>query len=164
MLHLLVIAQLSITCASPQQVCFSPTGHCDQQVIQVIDRAQRNLDLAIYSINHPAIVDAILAAKKRGVAVRMLVDRSQSSTPTEAPELHRLLEAGVAVKRNTRTRIMHLKVAVADQAVVAYGSFNWTTAATSKNDEILVVTECGGLAGEIEKEFEKRWNSFMVLH
>ena len=45
-----------------------------QGLIGVINKAQRSLDIAIYELNRDEIGDALLAARNRGVAVRLVTD------------------------------------------------------------------------------------------
>ncbi|WP_051074193.1 phospholipase D-like domain-containing protein [Effusibacillus pohliae] len=53
---------------------------------------------------------------------------------------------------------MHLKVTIADKSVVTTGSFNYSTAASTTNDEVLVVLRDVEMAKAWDTEFERMWS------
>jgi phosphatidylserine/phosphatidylglycerophosphate/cardiolipin synthase-like enzyme len=55
-------------------VAFSPEAGAEALVLKVIDSAQRSLRLAGYSFTSPAVVRALVNARKRGVDVKVLLD------------------------------------------------------------------------------------------
>jgi len=113
----------------------------DAELIALIDEAQEYIYFAIYTFTLPSIADALVAAKKRGVEVRGIVDSEQSSNSYGAPITEKLLAAGIPVvteKHASGNGIMHIKLLVTEQAY-AFGSYNWTKSATTINDEILEI-------------------------
>lgn len=113
----------------------------DKEIIALIDAAQEHIYFAIYTFTLPSIADALIAAKKRGVEVRGLVDSEQSSSSYGAPIIKKLQTAGISVvteKHASGNGIMHLKTLVTERAY-ATGSYNWTKSATTLNDEILEI-------------------------
>jgi len=113
----------------------------DQEIIALINEAENHIYFAIYTFTLPNIADALVAAKKRGVDVRGIVDSGQASDSYGAPIIKILLDGGVSVvteKHATGNGIMHIKLLVTEQAY-AFGSYNWTKSATTINDEILEI-------------------------
>jgi len=113
----------------------------DKEIIALIDAAKSRIYFAIYTFTLPSIADALVAAKKRGVDVRGVMDSGQSSNSYGAPITAKLLAAGIPVvveKHATGNGIMHIKAIVTDSAY-ALGSYNWTNSATTINDEILEI-------------------------
>lgn len=113
----------------------------DKEIIALIDAAKDHIYFAIYTFTLPSIADALVAAKKRGVEVRGIVDSEQSSNSYGAPIVTKLQAAGIPVvteKHNTGNGIMHIKTLVTESAY-ATGSYNWTKSATTINDEILEI-------------------------
>ncbi|MDP1690171.1 MAG: phospholipase D-like domain-containing protein [bacterium] len=113
----------------------------DKEIIALIDAAKDHVYFAIYTFTIPSIADALVAAKKRGVEVKGIVDSGQSSNSYGAPITAKLLAAGIPVvteKHATGNGIMHIKLLVTEQAY-AFGSYNWTKSATTINDEILEI-------------------------
>ena len=113
----------------------------DQEIIALINEAESHIYFAIYTFTIPTIADALVAAKKRGIDVRGVMDSEQSSNSYGAPITAKLLDAGIQVvveKHSTGNGIMHIKAIVTDSAY-AIGSYNWTKSATTINDEILEI-------------------------
>lgn len=127
-------------------------------LVNIMNRAKSTLDVAIYSITDTDIADAMLAAKRRGVAVRVLSDRECSENRSQAKVLAEFKNAGIPVKLNTHAGLMHLKVTIADKSVVTTGSFNYTKAAESQNDEVFVVLGSAKAAQDFDAQFERMWN------
>lgn len=133
-------------------------GQPDKHLISIIDSAKSNLDIAIYSLTKPDIVQSIVNAKKRGLNVRIITDSKESESNSESKELVLLKNAGIPIKINTHTGLMHLKVTIADNSIVTTGSYNYTNAATYENDEVLVVLNDVTAAKQFESEFNRMWN------
>jgi phosphatidylserine/phosphatidylglycerophosphate/cardiolipin synthase-like enzyme len=133
-------------------------GHPEKALTAVMGGATKSLDIAIYSLTLPEIVQAIVAAKQRGVVVRVITDDSQAKGASQSTALRTLLDAGIPVKQNTHSGLMHLKVTIADRQVVTTGSFNYSNAASTVNDEVLVVLRDAGLAESWSQEFQRMWD------
>ncbi|MEK7101988.1 MAG: phospholipase D-like domain-containing protein [Patescibacteria group bacterium] len=113
----------------------------DKEIIALIDAAKSHIYFAIYTFTLPSIADALVAAKKRGVEVRGIMDSEQSKNSYGAPITAKLLTAGISVvteKHATGNGIMHIKTLVTESAY-ATGSYNWTKSATTINDEVLEI-------------------------
>lgn len=129
------------------------------QLISVIDSADKTLDVAIYSLTDSKIGDAIIQAHARGVVVRVITDQEQAAGKYQKSLLKNLVQAGIKVKENTHSGLMHLKVTIVDGKVATTGSFNYTKAAENTNDEVFVVLRDETAAKDFEAEFETMWNS-----
>ena len=55
------------------------------KAIELINSAQRSIDATFYYFDIPAVTDALIAAKNRGVQVRLIL--GQGNSPTEAARL-----------------------------------------------------------------------------
>ncbi|QHT62147.1 phospholipase D family protein [Paenibacillus lycopersici] len=129
----------------------------DRLLIGVIDGASSTLDIAIYSLTKPDIVDAIKRAKKRGVEVRIITDRIQSGGKSQQEALKLLGSAGIPMKRNTHSGLMHLKMTIADGKTATTGSFNYSKSASTDNDEVLMVLRNEDVARSFERQFQAMW-------
>ena len=127
-------------------------------LIGIINNAKQSLDIAIYSITDTDIVNAIAAAKERGVNVRLITDANQSAGKYQQAALTILRNAGITIKINKHAGLMHLKVAIADGQIVTTGSFNYSQAAEDTNDEVFVVISNAQAAADFESQFERMWN------
>ena len=113
----------------------------DKEIIALIDAAKTKIYFAMYEFTLKDVADALVAAKKRGVEVKGLVDAGESANSYDAPIISELVDAGIPVeteKHKDGNGIMHIKMIVTDSAY-ALGSYNWTGSATTENDEILEI-------------------------
>lgn len=133
-------------------------GAPDKQLIKVIKTSTKSLDVSIYSLTKTDIVDSIIDAKRRGVCIRIITDKQESQSRSESKQLYKLKAAGIPIKVNSHSGLMHEKITIVDKNVVTTGSFNYTESATTKNDEVLVVIHNSMDAQQFEKEFERMWN------
>ena len=133
--------------------CFSPAGGCDKKLIQFIDNAKSSLDIAIYSITHSGIAQAIISAKNRGLAVRMVVDRSQSKGKSSL--VSNLQSAGIPLKIGNFAGIMHNKFTIVDGEFMETGSYNYTGNATNNNGENQLYLNDSGVIQRYMANFEE---------
>jgi cardiolipin hydrolase len=157
------IAQLNATVASssggePQilGVYFSPGGGCASTVINWLGRANSSVHVLIYSFTLDSIGDAVLAARQRGVEVKIVFEQQQVS---KYSEFFRLAAAGVQVRNDTNPYLMHHKVAIIDGHIVLIGSFNWSASGEEENNENLLVIRSADLAAALEGEFQRIWTT-----
>ena len=119
--------------ASPVTLYFPRAGdEADKALAEFLTSSNGLVRLAIYSLNRPIIVSAIQEIKDR---VKLITDHVQSFGPGQTAALRELQAAGVPIKTNHHSGLMHLKMAVRSDAV-ALGSFNSTNNAEMLNDEV----------------------------
>lgn len=140
--------------------CYFPRAGQDAQagLIQVIESAQKTLDMAIYSFTDGDVADAVAACAERGVTVRILSDKTQSGNGYQKKILRRLKKENIPVKVDAHSGIMHLKITIADGKIATTGSYNYTKSADQENDEVFVVFHDEKIARNFEQEFENLWN------
>jgi len=135
-------------------VYFSPNGGCAEAVIYWIGRANQSIHVLIYIFSLDSIADALISAHRRGVEVKVVLDKSQSYSQFAV-----LKAAGIEVRNDTNWEgIMHNKIAIVDYGIVITGSFNWTGTAENNNNENMVVIHSADLASRYESEFQRIWN------
>lgn len=135
------------------QVYFSPEHSCDEVVIEYLKQAKDTVDIAIFSLTRDEIAEAIIETHKRGVKVRVIIDKQQAGLKNADDE--KLEDAGIPLIRDTHSGFMHNKFAVIDKKIVLTGSYNWTDNATFRNDENLVVLDDVGKI--FSDKFEQLW-------
>lgn len=134
----------------------------DQELIVLINDAKEYIYFAIYTFTLPSIADALVAAKKRGVEVRGVMDSEQSRNSYGAPITAKLHAAGIPLlteRHATGNGIMHIKLLVTEQAY-AFGSYNWTKSATTINDEILEIGTNSALRQTYENILKKLLDAY----
>lgn len=131
---------------------FSPGGGCTQHIVTAIRSARESVLVQAYSFTSEPIAQALLEASRRGVDVRILVDKSQlKERYTVADDL---LREGVLVMVDSAHAIAHDKVMVIDGATVLTGSFNFTKSAEERNAENLLVAQDRALADRYTDNWE----------
>ncbi len=135
---------------------FSPRGGCEAAIVSAIDNAELNVSVAAYSFSSKPIGTALYRAVKRGVFVRVLLDKSQPTAHYSM--VNELQEGGLAVRIDRREAIMHMKTIVIDSKLVITGSYNFTKSAETRNAEILLFIISPAIAEQTLKNWFKHWN------
>jgi len=145
--------------SGPEVDCaFSPDGGGELLVLRVINSSQRSIRLAAYSFTSPAVVKALLMAKKRGVDVRVVVDEKGNRGKASVAALNLLVNAGIPTRAISVYAIHHDKYIVADERHVQNGSFNYSKAAAKSNSEnVVVIWNNPTLADSFLKHWQSRW-------
>ena len=148
------------------QACFSPEGKCATHIVREIDNAKRELLVAVYAFTSDDLAGALVQAKKRGLMVQVIIDREFDSRNDKSKgkflEVQRIpvrrLSGSKALHSAREGGLMHQKFAVIDRRIVFTGSYNWTQAADSFNDEnLLLFRDAGPLAEEYRRIFARLW-------
>ncbi len=105
---------------------FSPKGGTQRTILDAIAGAASTIDVAMYSFTVDAIADALMAARNRGVRVRIIVDRGQAGG--QGAEADLLLDNGMNLKKvdPPSSGLMHHKLAIFDGKTLLTGSYNWS--------------------------------------
>ncbi len=100
-----------------------------------------------------------MEAKKKGVIVKVILDKSQRKNKYSL--IHYLVSAGIQVWIDAKPAIAHNKILIIDGAEVITGSFNFTDSAQNRNAENLVFITDDKLAQEYTKYWKKREGASM---
>ena len=124
------------------EIAFTPGDRIDRLLIEAIDAARQEVLVQAYSFTDRAIARALVRARQRGVAVRVVADREQARTlPQNA--LPDLVAGGVEVWLDGNFQAAHNKVVIIDaatpRATTVTGSYNFTIAAQRGNAENVIV-------------------------
>lgn len=135
-------------------------GGIDERFVEFVDAANGGLDIAVYEFDLENVAHALVRARSRGVAVRMVVDSDTIKATDEATRgaLAILEEGGVPLIGDERGAIMHHKFAVRDAEEVWTGSWNMTVGDTYRLNNNAVRVRSGELAAAYAAEFEKMFS------
>lgn len=139
---------------APLRVCFSPEGQCTDKIVDAIHSAQSSISVAAYAFTCPRIAEALRDAYRRGVDVKLLIDKSQLKE--KYSQLSFLFKEGVPVFIDSAEGLAHNKIMLFDNRWVLTGSFNFTRAANSKNAENILLIDDPSLAQIYKKNWENR--------
>ncbi|MDJ0273830.1 MAG: phospholipase D family protein [Aigarchaeota archaeon] len=137
------------------EVCFSKTMNCASLIVSLIDSAKSRVLVAVYSFTSDPIAEALIRAHQRGVEVRVVIERQQADV--RGSEYQRLKSAGIDVRLDGNSELMHHKFVVIDDETVITGSYNFTASAEDENDENVVVIYDREVARAFAREFERVW-------
>lgn len=131
----------------------------EKELAALISTATGSVDAAVAELSEPGLVSALVAAKARGVTVRIVTDSDSWESPQDsalpAPPFKTLQDAGISVVHDQRSAIMHDKFVVVDGRDVWTGSFNLTENAAFKQNNNAVRIASTAIAANFEAEFEE---------
>lgn len=141
------------------QAIFAPWDDVEATVNDVISGARKQVLVQAYLLTSKKIATTLVAARRRGVDVRVLIDARQLEkvSSSAAPQL---AASGIEVWLETRYQNAHNKVMVVDagtaNATVITGSFNFTWTAQHKNAEnVLIARNNPSLAARYAQNWER---------
>jgi phosphatidylserine/phosphatidylglycerophosphate/cardiolipin synthase-like enzyme len=137
--------------SSQWHVYFSPRGGCTDAIVKELGKAKDTVFVQAYSFTSDPIAQALVDAKKRGVTVSVILDKSQQSEPHG--EANFLSHADIRTLVDGAEAINHNKVMIIDNETVITGSFNFTVAAEDKNAENLLIIQDKTLA----QRYKENW-------
>ena len=137
----------------PVSVRFSPHGGAEALVVEALDAARRSVQVQAYSFTSMPIALACKRAHDRGVAIRVILDKSQVTQ--RYSDLGFLVRSGVPVWVDAAHAIAHNKIVIIDGETVLTGSFNFTKAAETSNAENLLCLRDAGLAAAYGENWER---------
>jgi cardiolipin hydrolase len=143
--------------ATHAEVYFSPNDDCVAAIRRFLGQAARQLDICVFTIADDRLTDAVLAAHRRGVRVRLLTDNDKLHD--RGSDVRQLHAAGLPIRVDRTDNHMHHKFAVADNRTVLTGSYNWTRSAAELNLENLLISDDQTLVKRYTTEFNKLWDA-----
>jgi phosphatidylserine/phosphatidylglycerophosphate/cardiolipin synthase-like enzyme len=131
-----------------------------QPLLREIDAAICSIDLSVYILSDPTIIEALGRAQRRGVTVRVMLEEHPYGGGGAQEETRYQLEAlGIDVQwSGSQTRFSHAKYMVIDTVVVVIMNQNLTTAAFATNRDFAVVTTSPAEVLQASSVFERDWN------
>jgi phosphatidylserine/phosphatidylglycerophosphate/cardiolipin synthase-like enzyme len=109
------------------------SAHALEKVIDSVATAQKTIRVAMYTFTHPRLIQALVEAHRRGVDVDIVMDY-ESAKQTSSKAFQRFKREKMNVSVSNRKGLLHYKLALIDDMLIA-GSANWTKAAFTINDD-----------------------------
>jgi phosphatidylserine/phosphatidylglycerophosphate/cardiolipin synthase-like enzyme len=132
---------------------FTPGDQTTTAVVELLNAAKTAVHVQAYSFTSAPIAKALVEAKRRGVDVIAVLDKSQRTANYSSADF--LAHAGVPTFIDAQHAIAHNKIMIIDGGTVITGSFNFTKAAQESNAENLLVLRDVKLAEKYEANFQK---------
>lgn len=135
-------------------------------LLGLIQGARQTLDGCFYDIGDHGVVDALIAAKNRGVRVRIVTDDESMFAKTDIPlpkgqvaptrdTIIKLQQAGIPVVDDKRSGLMHNKILIADGQAVWMGSTNVTQSSLYQHNNNAMVIRVPQVIENYKYEFER---------
>ena len=135
-------------------------GSVPEQLIQYIDQAEQSIHIASFEFNLTPVADALIAAHKRGVEVQWVTDDEHGLDADEEEghgQFAMLEKAGIEVRDDGRSALMHNKFWIFDRQIVWTGSTNITQNGSFRNNNNVIVLDSSQVAEMYEREFAELW-------
>ncbi|SRR5580704_13520696 len=125
----LLLASLAPCCADPAPVIhYSPGENLEHIDVALIDRAEREIDMAAYVLTDWPVMQALTRAADRGVHIRIYLDGTQFAEREPAKVFNDPAETpGVEIRIKHKARDpMHLKTYQIDGKLLRTGAANFS--------------------------------------
>jgi cardiolipin synthase A/B len=129
-------------------------------LIDALDGAKQSINIRMFLFTDPAMVQAVIAAEKRGVKVRVMLNPARRDGSAENEETRKALaETGVEVRDSSpKFALTHQKSMVIDGEAGYVESLNWETRDLTQTRDYAVVTRHALEVAEMLRCFEADWN------
>lgn len=135
----------------------------DKIFVELVQRAKKSLDLAIYDITEPSIINALIQAHQRGVRVRILTDSDSLSPGRPSAEyIQSMVVAGIPIKGDNRTALMHHKFMIIDSSEMLTGSLNLTYGSLYRDNNNSLKISSSQLAANYQVEFNRMFEQGLL--
>src|SRR5437773_2308691 len=143
-----IIALLCGAClllAEPKiEVYFSPKGGCTEAVVDSLNKATSTALVQAYSFTSAPIAKALVDAKRRGLQIQVILDKSQQTGRYSEGDF--LQHSAIPTFVDSKHAIAHSKIMIIDDQTVITGSFNFSKQAEQENADNLLILYDPGLA------------------
>ncbi len=126
---------------TPAETHYAPEERLDLIDIELIATARTSIDLASYALTDRIVIEALDAAQRCGVAIRIVLD------PRERHDFVRLGDLADTVRIKRGGALMHLKAYEIDGQVLRTGSANFSRSGENAQDNDLIVIRDAGRRG-----------------
>ncbi|MBF0467105.1 MAG: phospholipase D family protein [Nitrospirae bacterium] len=133
-------------------VYFSPNGGCTDAIVNEINNAKAEILVQAYSFTSKPIAEALVKAKKSGIKIEIILDKSNLSAKYSSADF--TAHMGLPTYIDSGHTIAHNKIIIIDGETLITGSFNFSKAAEEHNAENLLILR----SKELAQTYIKNWN------
>ena len=129
-------------------------------IIKAIDEAKRSLRVKMFAFSHPALLNAVIAARRRGVKVQVMLNSERRSGDRDNEHTRQVLERRhVDVRHaNPAFDLTHEKSMVVDDAAAFVQSCNWVTKNLTETRDFAIVTTGKHDVADVVEGFDADWH------
>ena len=149
-----------------EEISWISSGHAIVQphdgstpVRELIDGAKRTILLKMFTFTIDDIAESLIAAQKRGVDVRVMLNPARSSGSRANDDMRaRLHDGGITVAWSSPAfAVTHEKSMVVDGRTAMIATFNYGEKYFTATRDYGILTEDTGVVAEIEEGFHADW-------
>jgi cardiolipin synthase len=131
-----------------------------KRIVDAIGTASKSLRVKMFVFSDPSLLKAVVAARRRGVEVRVMLNSARRSGMADNDDTRKkLTRAGIEVADgNPAFDLTHEKSMVVDDATAFVKSLNWATRNLTGTRDYAVVTSYRREVREITDCFEADWH------
>lgn len=131
-----------------------------KEIVAAVAGAQKSLRIKMFVFSDPELLAAVIAAKKRGVNVKVMLNPARRNGDDDNAESRKtLLDAGIEVSDSSpEFGLTHEKSMVVDDEVAFIKSLNWVTENLNETRDYAIITNHPHEVAEIADCFEADWN------
>ncbi len=131
-----------------------PSMEALERLIKLLQTAKNQIYVAMFTLTHPRLTQALIDAHERKVDVRIAVDH-YTAEGASLSTLNALRQAGIPIHLSSGQQLFHHKWALIDQSTLVLGSANWTKAAFTHNQDCFIILP--DLASKQKNQIKKIW-------
>jgi phosphatidylserine/phosphatidylglycerophosphate/cardiolipin synthase-like enzyme len=135
-------------------VYFSPDDGVQAALVPLLESAQESIFFLAYSFTSNQLGDIVRGKAQAGLTIAGVMDDEQIRS-NQGTEFDPFRQAGLDVRMDGIEGLMHHKVFIIDQKIVAFGSYNFSQSAEARNDENLIIVYNPVIAQQFVLEFER---------
>lgn len=135
---------------------FAPEDQAGKAIIHRIRESSEGINFMAFVFTSVPIAEAMAERLSSGVSVRGVLERRNAGSPHSRRNFLEKHGAQIFLDNNPHT--MHHKVIIIDTHTVITGSYNFTAAAETRNDENLLIIHSSGIARLFLDEMERVLN------
>jgi cardiolipin synthase A/B len=130
-----------------------------QPILDALSAAKRSIQIRMFLFTDPGLTNAVIAAKRRGVRIRVMLNPARRGGGSENDETKaKLAQEGIEVRdSNPAFQLTHQKSMVIDDEIGFVESFNWETRTLTATRDYAVVTSHKTEVAEMVACFEADW-------
>ncbi len=151
--HFLQNPKISHFCSQEKELFLLPSHEALVRLATLLENAQKQIRVALFTLTHPRLAEALITAHHKGVDVRVAIDH-YTAEGASLKTLEKLQNAGIPLFLSQGAQLFHHKWALIDHALVL-GSANWTQAAFTYNHDCLLILK--KLKHKEKRQLKKLW-------
>ena len=155
-MRVLAIALFASICVLATLSAAADPGGCEKALVDIAGSARMYLDICAHTFALPSLTKELLAAKERGVDVRLMLDRGNATVSwTQAIKL---VPARIPVHGTPHGETIKESFLLADRRIAAVGTAEWKPAQTGdRPGDLRIIRDDPAAIASLIAAFDRMW-------